>query len=437
MRGVAGLPPMTAPFALALGRATTEQLIESGVPQPQVLLGRDTRISGPMLASAFAAGAASAGGHVIDVGVVPTPAVSHLLVALGAHAGVVVSASHNPFEDNGLKLFGSDGGKLHDDQERALETRLSQLLGSDAGAARGALVGRIDAQPEAAQAYLEFLLAHAPYLEGWKLGVDCANGAASVLAPKLFQRLGAKLDVMSAAPDGVNINVACGSTHPEALTARVLKQKLDVGVMFDGDADRALLVDKRGRLVTGDHILAITALARGDTHVVATHMTNLGTERFLNDHGVKLERAAVGDRYVLEALRAGGWTLGGEQSGHVLFLDVAPTGDGMLTALQLLRAIVTGGQSLEAWMDAIPVYPQKLVNVRVPDGRKEALMNDRQVLASLHLAEEALGGRGRVLLRPSGTESLLRVMVEAEDDALVNTWTQTVARAVEVAAVQA
>jgi phosphoglucosamine mutase len=431
IRGVAGSAPMTAAFALALGSATAEHLRARLGERPKLVIGRDTRRSGPMLVSAVTAGLTASGADVIDLGVMPTPGVSHLVRALGAHAGVVVSASHNPYDDNGLKVFGPDGAKLDDEEEAALELRLEP----DGRLPRtGIDLGRVDRYRSDDGHYLRFLLSQAPYLDGMRVGLDCAHGAAYQLGPRVFQQIGARLDVLFAKPDGTNINAACGSTHPAALRERVLSTGLDVGITFDGDADRALLVDRRGRLVTGDHVLAICAVVRGEKAVVATTMTNLGTERYLTERGITLHRVAVGDRYVLEGLRQHGLRLGGEQSGHVLFLDKAPTGDGILTALQVLAACRTSGRPLETWMDEIPIYPQSLVNVRVPAGAKAGLCDGPEVLTAVAEAEADLAGDGRVNVRPSGTEPLVRVMVEASRQETVDRWTTHVASVVREAA---
>ncbi len=433
IRGVAGANPMTATFALDLGAATADHLYERHGSRPKVVVGRDTRRSGPMLVAAMTAGLTSRGADVVDLGVMPTPGVSHMVRALGAQAGVVVSASHNPFDDNGLKLFGPDGAKLTDEEEAELELRLG--TGQDGAPARmGADLGQASRYRSEDGHYVRFLLQQAPYLDGLRVGLDCAHGAAYALAPAVFQRIGARLDVIHAKPDGININAGCGSTHPESLSQRVVAAGLDVGVTFDGDADRALLVDRRGRLVSGDHILAICAVARGERAVVATHMTNLGTERYLAERGIALHRVAVGDRYVLEGLRAEGLSLGGEQSGHVLFLDKAPTGDGILTALQVLAACRAAGRPLEAWVDEIPVYPQRLVSLRVPAAAKDGLTNDPEVGAAVAAATVDLGGNGRVLVRASGTEPLLRIMVEAQTQEAVDQWTERLTAAVRGAA---
>lgn len=427
VRGVAGTPPMTAAFAFRLGSAAAEALRRRGGTAPRVAVGMDTRRSGPMLAHAITAGLTSRGAHVTWLGVMPTPGVSYLTRQLGCDAGVVVSASHNPYRDNGIKFFDAEGRKLLDEVEAEIEA----LLDAEVPPVTGEEIGSSGRYRHDDATYESFLLSHAPYLDGLKVGLDCANGAASAIAPRVFRKIGARLDVLFAEPDGVNINVDCGSTHPEALRARVLEHRLDLGVAFDGDADRAILVDRRGRLVTGDHVLAICALARGAKEVVATVMTNLGTERWLAERGVALHRVQVGDRYVHEELTRRGLELGGEQSGHVLFLDKAPTGDGILTALQLLAALRTSRKPLDAWMDEIPTFPQTLVNVRVPVDRKRELAGHPEVAEALRRAEEALGADGRINLRPSGTEPLVRVMVEGADEGAIHGIARDVASTVE------
>jgi phosphoglucosamine mutase len=325
---------------------------------------------------------------------------------------VVVSASHNPFDDNGIKIFAGSGDKLPDAEEAAIEAWLAR---DGEREVVGDAIGRSKRYRRIEGAYRDFLLAHAPYLDGLRVGLDCANGAASELAPEVFGRIGARVQVIHADPDGRNINVDCGSTHPAAIQEYVRANGLDVGVTFDGDADRALLVDARGRLVTGDHAIAIVARVRGDREVVGTVMTNLGVERWLEQHGVRTHRTLVGDRYVHQELVRRGLRLGGEASGHLLFLDKAPTGDGLLTALRTLAAVRASGRPLERWMDEIPTYPQVLRNVRVEPSAKEAAAGHPDVVAAVAEAEDELAGEGRVNLRPSGTEPLVRVMVEGRD----------------------
>jgi phosphoglucosamine mutase len=423
VRGRAGEPPMTAAFALRLGSATAEQLRSEGVARPTVLVGQDTRASSPMLAAALSAGLTARGADVIDVGVIPTPGVAFLTGALDATAGVMVSASHNPYEDNGIKLFDADGHKLPDAAEEAIEARMAALdpaaddLGL--GACSHDAVGRVRRYRHEERHYERHLLSVAPYLDGLRVGIDVAHGAAFLVAPRVFTQIGARLDVINAAPDGRNINVACGSTHPEALIERVTRAGLDVGVTFDGDADRALMIDGRGRLVSGDHMLAIAAVVRRERTVVATSMTNLGVERWLASQGIGMERVQVGDRYVFERLRQAGLRLGGEQSGHLLFLDKSSTGDGILSALQVLSACRSSGRKLDSWVDEIPVFPQALVSIPVGNGDRSAIAGDERVQRAVATEREALGDAGRVDVRPSGTEPVVRVMVEASDDEVV------------------
>ncbi len=437
VRGRAGELPMTVSFALRLGAATSELLHARGIERPTVAVGQDTRVSSAMLAAAFAAGLASRGADVLDLGVVPTPAVAHLVTALGATAGAMISASHNPFEDNGIKLFDARGFKLADADESAVEMRLAALTASDdlglAPCTRDG-VGSIRRYAHEQRHYVRHLLASAPYLDGLRVGLDAAHGAAWQVAPQVFKQIGARLDVINAAPDGRNINVACGSMHPQAITERIARAGLDIGVTFDGDADRALMVDARGRLVTGDHMLAICAVVRRESAVVATSMTNLGVERWLEGQGVRLERVKVGDRYVFERLLADGLRLGGEQSGHLLFLDKATTGDGILSALQVLAACRTSGVRLDAWVDQIPMYPQRIESVTVGNGARDDVARDERVQRALDEARAALGETGRVDVRPSGTEQVVRAMVEAQDIATVERVMADVTAAIRLAA---
>lgn len=437
IRGVAGRPPMTAEFAFKVGVAAAEVLAQHGRADrsgaPTLLLGRDTRRSGQMLAFALAAGLTSRGAHVRDLGVLPTPGVSFLCRELQADAGVVISASHNPFDDNGIKFFNREGEKLPDALEAEIEALLART--PELGEVTGAEIGEASTfTTNGSHPYRDFLLSHGPDLSGLKVALDCAHGAAYRLAPEVFRALGADVRTLHAEPDGLNINTRCGSTHPAALQRFVAAENLDLGVTFDGDADRALLVDRRGRLVTGDHMLAICALHRGERAVVSTVMGNLGLEHFLRSHGVAFHRAPVGDRYVHAMLRAEGLTLGGEQSGHLLFLDKAPTGDGILSALQTLAAVRASGKPLEAWFDAITMYPQTLLNVRVAPETKAKVAEHTHVVAALELAKARLNGEGRVNLRPSGTEPLVRVMVEGRDPVVIEQVARDLASVVERAA---
>lgn len=423
---------MTAEFALKLGIAATEALHDAGITQPHFVIGMDTRHSGSMLSQALSSGMMSRGATVTFLGILPTPGVSYLTRVLGANAGAVISASHNPFEDNGIKFFNQHGQKLSDSVEADIESYLDKDV-SDLRPITAGQIGKSQRYRRDNNDYMKFLLGNAPYLDGLKVGLDCANGAAYEIAPKIFQQIGAKLDVINAHPDGFNINVGCGSTHPQNLQKRVTSLELDLGITLDGDADRALLVDKKGRLVTGDHILAICAQIRGDKTVVATLMSNLGVENYLSTKGISMLRTQVGDRYVHEALDQHKLTLGGEQSGHVLFLDKSPTGDGLLTALQTLAAVRKSGRTLEHWMDEIPLYPQTLLNVRVPANKKKTLQDHPKVKEAIQQAEAILGQKGRINLRPSGTEALIRVMVEGPEQQQIETLARSIAAVVETA----
>ena len=402
---MAGVAPLTAGWTLQLGAAAGE-VFKSQARKPSVVIGRDTRRSGDMLEAALAAGLTARGVDVIHVGVIPTPGVSYLTRQLNATAGVVISASHNPFEDNGIKFFGMSGEKLSDALEMEIEANLTRDLEPVTGVALGAVTD----YHEAERIYSDFLMTRAPDLTGLKIALDCANGATHRLAPKVFAAAGADVFAVYTTPDGKNINLGCGSTHPERLQKLVTEMGCDLGVAFDGDGDRCMLVDNTGALIDGDLILFINGVTRQEPTVVATLMSNMGLEVKLKEHGIHLERTGVGDRYVHERLLEKGLTLGGEQSGHTLFLDAAPTGDGILTALLTLDAVVKSGKSLFTWREEMPLYPQTLVNVRVAD--KKAVFQHPAVTAALRDAEQKLEGRGRINLRPSGTESLVRVMVE-------------------------
>lgn len=414
VRAVAGEFPLTAPWVMQLGCAAAEVLKAQHPAKsaPTVVIGKDTRQSGDMLEAALAAGLTSRGVNVVHVGVLPTPGVSYLTRSLGAEAGVVISASHNPYEDNGIKFFGRGGEKLGDDLELRIEAEVDRA--PSLPPLTGTQLGSVTDYTEAERLYVNFLLSHAPDLTGLRVALDCANGAAYRVGPKVFQAAGADVFAVYTTPDGRNINRGCGSTHLEHLQRLVREGSYDLGVAFDGDADRALFVDSRGNVVQGDHILLLTARARGEAGVVTTIMANMALEVKLAEAGVRLERTQVGDRYVHERLLQQHLRLGGEQSGHVLFLDLSPTGDGLLTALQTLSAARTLNVSLDELYDELVMFPQTLVNVRVAD--KLAVARDPEIAAALREAETRLSGRGRVNLRPSGTESLVRVMVEGPDE---------------------
>jgi phosphoglucosamine mutase len=420
VRSVAGQYPLTADWTLGLGCAAAE-VFKTQSRKPGVVIGRDTRRSGDMLEAALAAGLTARGVNVIHLGVIPTPGVSYLTRHLGATAGVVISASHNPFEDNGIKFFGANGEKLSD----ALEHRIEAMLDTTLEPVSGVSVGTVTDYREAERLYTEMLLEHAPDLTGLRIALDCANGATYRIAPRVFQRAGADVFAVYTTPDGKNINLSCGSTHPDTLQRLVREMNFDLGVAFDGDGDRAILVDGMGELFHGDHMLYLNGVMRSERTVVATIMSNMGLEVKLREHGVHLERTAVGDRYVHERLLERGLSLGGEQSGHVLFLDAAPTGDGIMTALMTLKAMRSSGKTLTDWRNDMPMFPQTLLNVRVTD--KHGISKHEAVIEAVQHAERALAGRGRVNLRPSGTEPLVRVMVEGPSHDEINALAEQVA----------
>ncbi len=420
VRGVAN-GPLTPELALALGRSAGAALRGAGLAGAdlprRVAIGRDTRRSGPMLLSACAAGFASAGFEVVDLGVVPTPALSHAVRGGGFAAGVVVSASHNPAPDNGIKLFGADGRKLADELEAAIEAGLAD----EGERPTGGDLGEIRSDRSAVHAYEAALRGIVPGgLAGMRIAVDAANGAAYHLAPGVLRALGADVVLAHAEPDGMNINAGCGATHPETIQALTRESGADVGVAFDGDADRAVFSDGRGRLVNGDRTLAIWAaerLAAGRLDppvVVGTVMSNGGFEAYLDSLGVRLERTPVGDKHVSARIAATGAKAGGEQSGHVVFPEHGPTGDGIATALELFGAIRASGRSLEELYERFENWPQLLVNVTVAD---RATWGDGEgVREALARAERDLAGRGRINVRASGTQPMIRVMVEADDE---------------------
>jgi phosphoglucosamine mutase len=415
VRGVANRD-LTPELAFSIGRAAVAALATTR--RPRLVVGRDTRASGLMLESALAAGACSAGGDVIRVGTVPTPAVAFMTTDLRAQVGAVISASHNPAPDNGIKLFSGDGFKLPD----AVEDEIERLVGDRNGPRpEGAEVGRISDAVEEPDRYIDHVAAAAEApLDGMRVVIDAANGAAWRLAPEALRRAGAKVDAINASPDGTNINAGCGATHPEIVAAAVVERGADAGVAFDGDADRAVFADADGALVDGDQVITACALAMkdartlaGDT-VVVTVMANLGLRRTLEAAGITVLETQVGDRYVLEEMRRSGAVLGGEQSGHVIFMDRATTGDGLLTAVRFLSLAAGTGRSVKEVAAAMPRYPQVLENVTVADARRAA--EDPAVVAAARAAEDELGRRGRILVRPSGTEPVVRVMVEAETE---------------------
>lgn len=416
VRGVANRD-LTARLAMDLSVAAARVLAEAGVfegHRPTAVVGRDPRASGEFLEAAVVAGLAGAGVDVLRVGVVPTPAVAFLTHDLDADLGVMLSASHNPAPDNGIKFFDRSGFKLADEMEDGIEAAIGTAWDPPIGAA----VGRIRDDFEAADRYVAHVLASLPAtLEGLRVVVDCAHGAASTVAPRAFRAAGADVITIGAQPDGLNINLDCGSTHLEALRAAVVEHGADVGIAHDGDADRCLAVTASGEVVDGDQIMAILALElreagrlRADT-IVATVMSNLGFKLAMRDAGIKVVETAVGDRYVLEAMKQGGYDFGGEQSGHVIMLDHATTGDGMLTGLHLMAAMARRNRPLDELAKIMTRLPQVLINVRGVD--KGKAKTSPELAAAIQAAEAELGETGRVLIRPSGTEPMVRVMVEA------------------------
>jgi len=416
IRAKAGAFPLDYNSVYALGRALVSLAEEEGLSR-KFLLGRDTRESGSWLETAFVHGVQDAGGTVLCAGVIPTSAVSLLVKKHGFSAGVVISASHNPYQDNGIKLFSSKGWKIDDDWERRLERALVSPPKNVQQLSQPAEV-----IPSLAEEYHDFLKSKFEGLAGrrpLKIVLDCANGASSTLAPPLFRELGFKVEVIACAPDGRNINDACGSLHPQMLAQKVAESKADLGIAFDGDADRAVWVDERGRLLNGDHTLFVQAAhmkpkghLRGGA-VVATAMSNLGLEKALDKLGIRLVRAAVGDRFVLEKMKALGANLGGEQSGHTIFLDDCPTGDGLLTALKMLEVMVERGEKLSGLVQGFTEFPQMLLNV--PVARKDDLTTIPEIMDTMALIREMLKNSGRLEVRYSGTEPLVRIMVEGEN----------------------
>jgi phosphoglucosamine mutase len=419
--GVRGLAnrDVTAELALDLGVAAAHVLGEVGEfvgHRPRAVVGRDTRASGEFLSAAVSAGLASAGVDVFDAGVLPTPAVAGLVADTDADLGVMLSASHNPMPDNGIKFFAKGGHKLPDEVEDAIEQR----LGEEWARPVGADVGRVGRFPDATERYVERLVATLPHrLDGLRVVVDCAHGAASAASPRALRAAGAQVVVIGAEPDGLNINDGYGSTHLDRLRDAVISSEADAGIAHDGDADRCLAIDHLGHDVDGDQIMAVLALAfreRGalrDDTLVTTVMSNLGLRLAMQAEGIRIRQTAVGDRYVLEEMRRGGYSLGGEQSGHVVMTEFATTGDGVLTGLHLLSRVAQTGRTLAELAAVMQRLPQVLVNVRGVD--KSRAGTDAQLAAAVAGAEASLGATGRVLLRPSGTEPLVRVMVEAAE----------------------
>lgn len=433
IRGRVGEHPITADFVLKLGWAAGKVLTRQAKGKKRVLIGKDTRVSGYMFESALEAGLIAAGVDVDMLGPMPTPAIAYLTRAFRASAGIVISASHNPVGDNGIKFFGGDGFKLPDEVELEIEAMLDQPLVTNGSHELGKAC-RID---DAGGRYIEFCKGTLPNpftLAGLKIAIDCAHGATYDVAPKVFKELGAYVITMGSEPNGFNINDQCGSTDMVSLKRVVVDERADLGIAFDGDGDRVLFVDGSGSIVDGDELLFIIASHRKATQgectgVAGTLMTNLGLELALKDLGVPFVRTKVGDRYVVEAMKENNWVLGGENSGHVLCSDLNTTGDGIVSALQVLQAVVDTGKTLYELKSGMTKFPQKMINVRLKE--KVDITGDEGIEQAVLVAEQKLDGRGRVLLRPSGTEPVIRVMVEGEDETLVNQLVAEIAQTVE------
>ena len=432
IRGRVGEYPVTADFMLKLGWAAGTVLTRHTEGKKRVLIGKDTRVSGYMFESALEAGLIAAGVDVDMVGPMPTPAIAYLTRTFRAAAGIVISASHNPVEDNGIKFFAADGYKLPDEVELEIEALMDEPLTTNSSHH----LGKARRLSDATGRYIEFCKGTLPAgfdLTGLKVVVDCANGATYHAGPRVFKELGAKTIAMGNAPNGFNINEQCGSTHMDGLQQAVIDEQADFGVAFDGDGDRVLFVDGNGDIVDGDELIYIIAQHRrskGNCRGVAgTQMSNLGLELALKDMGIPFERTKVGDRYVVEALKANNWELGGEASGHVLCSDLNSTGDGIVAALQVVLALADSGRTLAELKTGMSKFPQTMINVRL--SKKVNISGNQAINDAVKAAEAELADRGRVLLRPSGTEPLIRVMVEGEDQALVNKLVQSLADCVE------
>ena len=425
VRGVAG-SELTIELATKLGQAGAYVLTKEQEHQATIIVGCDTRISGGMLASALMAGICSVGANAIFVGVMPTPAIAYLTRKHKVDAGVVISASHNPMEFNGIKFFNGDGYKLSD----ALEDEIEELIKNnmkDVVLPIGSGVGKIDYRFDLVDQYVSFMKKCVPLdLSGLKIVVDCAEGASYYTSVKTLKDLGANLVAIHTEPDGTNINANCGSTHMDELKARVVYEKADIGLAFDGDADRMLAVDEKGELVDGDQVMAICGLhmkqkgqLKKDT-IVVTVMSNLGLDIMAKKEGLKLEKTKVGDRYVLENMMENGYNIGGEKSGHIIFLDDNTTGDGLLSALHLLKVLVETKKPLSELASVMEVLPQALVNAKVPNHKKESYMEYPEIADAIAVLEKKFNGEGRVLIRPSGTEPLVRVMIEGKDQKVID-----------------
>ena len=435
VRGEANVE-LTPELAFKLGRFGGYVLSQHATEAPKVFVGRDTRISGAMLEAALIAGLLSVGIHVYKLGVLATPAVAYLVKTEGASAGVMISASHNPALDNGIKFFGGDGFKLDDEKEAEIEALLDASEDTlPRPSAEG--LGTVVDYPEGLRKYEAYLVSTGTALEGMKVALDTANGAASTSARQIFADLGAQITVIGETPDGLNINLNVGSTHPEALQELVKENQSAIGLAFDGDSDRLIAVDENGEIVDGDKIMYIIGkyLSEKDqlaqNTIVTTVMSNLGFHKALDREGINKAVTAVGDRYVVEEMRKSGYNLGGEQSGHVILMDYNTTGDGQLSAVQLTKIMQETGKSLSQLASEVTIYPQKLVNIRVENTMKDKAMEVPAIKAIIDKMEEEMAGNGRILVRPSGTEPLLRVMAEAPTTEEVDYYVDTIAEVVK------
>lgn len=420
VRGIAN-SELTPELAFNLGKAGAFVLKKED-ERPVVLIGKDTRISGDMLEDAISAGILAMGGNVIKVGVLPTPAIAYLVKYYRATAGIVISASHNTFEYNGIKFFGSEGFKLDDELEEQIEDILVRNIDVNSHITGEKLGRALEAEENALDLYAEFLKSTIDIsLDNFRIVLDCANGASYKVAEKVFKELGARVFVIGNEPNGLNINEACGSTHPKMLAEAVVTHQADLGLAFDGDADRLIAVDEKGRILDGDKTILICAKMLKKTGrlvndlITATVMSNIGFHKEAENMGAKVEATQVGDRYVLESMRKTGSVIGGEQSGHIIFLEHTTTGDGILSGLQLIKAITYEGRKLSELADEIEIFPQVLKNASVKNENKKKYMQDAEIKAEIEKIEKHLSGEGRVLIRPSGTEPLVRVMLEGTD----------------------
>jgi phosphoglucosamine mutase len=435
IRGQANKHPMTAEVALRVGLAAGKLFRSQDDRRHLVVIGKDTRLSGYMIEPALVAGFASVGMDVRLFGPLPTPAVAMMTRSMRADLGVMISASHNDFADNGIKLFGPDGYKLSDEQELKIEALMDEGLQEGLAPPRG--LGRVKRVDDAQARYIEIVKATFPRnmsLAGLRIVIDCAHGAAYKVAPEALYELGAEVFPVGVAPDGVNINADCGSTHPETMAKLVREYRADIGIALDGDADRLVICDEKGVVVDGDQIMAIVALAFAKAGklkaggVVATVMSNLGLERLMADNGLKLERTSVGDRYVMARMREGGFNIGGEQSGHVILSDFSTTGDGLIAALQVLAVMIESGKPMSALGRQFEPVPQLLENVRFAGGKP---LEHKSVKEAIADGESQLNGSGRIVVRPSGTEPLIRIMAEGDDPALVKKVVKSIVSAVK------